>query len=329
MPKRPALNSEANKLKQARTDLAHKVSCQEIFKITLKPKQGANSKVTAPLKPSKIKRIKISKTSLGWYHDLDPYTLHKTRREAQLDRNRIKNITPTDHAVVKSRKPRVPTFYTYMQDKRKSLLVSSAKVKFHSVPQGPHVIPHHGLHQGLVIARQEKNYDVFNHLIPKPEDYNKLVDDEIGANHDKGSRAVIVKSVYERLYKRKSSLEFEVYKNELVNVKYFHTVNRLLHLHPYGTYGYKGNGAGKKALQGKGERNNGPIRIDTPPQNSYKNWHAADEYHNLLVKTLNSLFRINEQPLDTLIGGNCDKPPVKRRSSRVAVNSTQKRIRFS
>ncbi len=33
MPKRPAFNSEANKLKQAGTDLAHKVSFQEIFDI--------------------------------------------------------------------------------------------------------------------------------------------------------------------------------------------------------------------------------------------------------------------------------------------------------
>jgi hypothetical protein len=271
MPKRPAFNSEANKLKQARTYLAHEVPCQEIFKITLRPKQGANSKVTAPLKPNKIKRIKISKTSLGWYHDLDPYTLHKTRREAQLDRNRIKNITPTEFAVVKSRKPRVPTFYTYMQDKRKSLLVSSAKVKFHSVPQGPHVIPHYGLHQGLVIARQEKNYDIFNDFIPKPEDYKKLVDDEIGANHCKDKRAGIVKSDYQRLYNRKSSLRRDVGKNELVEVKYFHTVNRLLNLNPYGTYGYKGNGAGKKSLQGKGESSNNPLskNVDLPPPNSY------------------------------------------------------------
>lgn len=270
------------------------------------------SKVTSSLKP-KIKKTKISRTSLGYYHDLDPYTLHKTLRETQLDRNRIKEIPPS-LAVVKSRSPRVPTFYTYMQDKRKSLSVS-AKVKFHSVPQGPHVIPHHGLHRALVIARKTKYYDVFNSLIPKPTDYNKLVDDEIGANHDKGKRkrAEIVKSDYQRLYKRMFSLRPEVYKNDLVDVKYFHNVNRLLHLHPYGTYGYKANGAGKKALQGKGESNNKPISIDSPPRNSYNNWDAADDYHKSLL-----------EKLESLISGSYKGPSVPRRSSRVAMNSPQK-----
>jgi hypothetical protein len=271
------------------------------------------SKVTPSLKP-KIKKTKISRTSLGSYHDLDPYTLHKTLREANSDRNRIKKITPS-LAVVKSRKPRVPTFYTYMQDKRKSLLVSSANVKFHSVPQGPHVIPHHGLHQGLVIARQAKYYDVFNHLIPDPKDYNKLVDYEIGANHVKVRRAEIVKFDYQRLYKRMFLFRSEVHKNELVDVKYFHTVNRLLHLHPYGTYGYKGNGAGKELLQGKGERRNHQLSmdVDLPPRNSYNNWDAAEDYHKSLLESLESL-----------IDGSYERPSVLRRSSRVAMNSPQK-----
>ena len=279
---------------------------------SLKRKHSGHE-VTSSLKP-KIKKTKISRTSLGYYHDLDPYTLHKTLREAQSDRNRIKE-TPPSPAVVKSRSPRVPTFYTYMQDKRKSLSVS-AKVKFRSVPQGPHVIPHHGLHLALVIAREEKYYDVFNHLIPNPKDYNKLVDDEIGANHvKKAERAEIVKSDYQRLYERMFSLRSEVdkYKYDLVDVKYFHTVNRLLHLHPYGTYGYKANGAGKKALQGKGERNNKPISIDSPPRNSYNNWGAADYYHESLIGTLKSH-----------IGGSYKSLSVLRRSLRVANNSPQK-----
>ena len=267
----------------------------------------AMSKVTPSLKP-KIKKTKISRTSLGYYHDLDPYTFHKTLRETQFDRNRIKEI-PQSLAVVKSRSPRVPTFYTYMQDKRKSLSVS-AKVKFRSVPQGPHVIPHHGLHRALAIAREKKYYDVFNHLIPNPKDYNKLVDDEIGANHVKKSeRAEIVKSDYQRLYERMFSLRSKVdkYKNNLVDVKYFHTVNCLLNLHPYGTYGYKANGAGKKALQGKGERNNKPISIDSPPRNSYNNWEAAGYYHESLIGTLESL-----------ISESYKSQSVPRRSPRVA-----------
>ena len=44
MPKRPAFNSEANKLKQAGTDLAHKVSFQEIFDIVKTSKNGDLSK---------------------------------------------------------------------------------------------------------------------------------------------------------------------------------------------------------------------------------------------------------------------------------------------
>ena len=94
--------------------------------------------------PDKIKKTKISRTARGYFHDLDPYTFHSTKNDAVVDRSRLAK----GGLGIKSRKPRVSTFYTLMQDKRKN-----SPTKFGTVPQGPHIFPHFAIHNGLSDAK--------------------------------------------------------------------------------------------------------------------------------------------------------------------------------
>ena len=261
---------------------------------SLNPNRKAKRNVTTSLNPTrKIKNIKISKLGLGFIHDLDNYTVYESKKKALSERARFMNLEKGKFAVVKSRNPRVPTFYTFIQDKRKNLPDPPAKVKFNRFRQGPHVIPHHGLHQGLVMARKHSLYDAFDKLIVKPEDYNKLVDGEIPTNHPKAKLAGFAKHYYQRRYNLHSSLK-EVVKgtnNEPDKVKFFNNINRMLQVHPYATFGYKGNGASKRKLSGKGERWDKPIdlQVDMPSSNSYNNKAAADNHTRTTIDILGGL----------------------------------------
>jgi hypothetical protein len=228
---------------------------------------------------ARISKKKIGSTSVGYYHDLDPYTMHGTQREAKADRSLMKK------AGIQSRHHRVSTFYTIMQDKRKNDPRS-----FGNVPQGPHTFPHHGLHKGLAEAIRTKQLDGFSVLIPSPAKYNKRVDKEIPFGHPKEHRAMVAKAIFKKRHDRYSALK-GIQRSDEDDLRYAHVINKLIQLDPFGTYGYKGAGAGRKALKYKGEGANKPLdeQIDLPRNHGIVDERGLEKRTRTMLDFINSL----------------------------------------
>jgi hypothetical protein len=225
----------------------------------------------------------ITRTAKGYYHNLDPYTLHATKADAGKDRTRVyKNVTQ------KIRKARVSTFYTIMQDKRKN-----NPQKFGNVPQGPHVFPHFGLHQGLIVANKQGKLDVFSPLISTPAAFNTKSDTEIPSGHLKRPRAEIAKTIYKKRHDRFTALQniIKVNRGEGHSIRYAHVINKLLQMHPHGSYAYKGTGAGKKFLSGKGESSLKPIanQIDLPKKHGFNDISGVTTRNQSILNTLKKI----------------------------------------
>jgi hypothetical protein len=221
---------------------------------------------------------KINRTAKGYWHDLDPYTRHATKAAAQKDRSRLRGVQ------LKARKARVSTFYTILQDKRKN-----HPTKFTSVPQGPHTFPHFALHDALTEARQQGKLDDFDPLIPSPADYDKLVTGEIPVGHAKEARAKIAQSTYARRHAAYLALKAQgVGRTEAETIRYAHKINKLLQMHPHGSYAYKGSGASRKALKGKGESSSKPVdtQIDLPAKHGLSDVNAVNTRNASLLKTV-------------------------------------------
>ena len=58
-----------------------------------------------------VKKARIVPTARGYFHDLDPYKFFPTKADAIKDRARLLKLG----VGLKSRSPRVPTFYTVLQ----------------------------------------------------------------------------------------------------------------------------------------------------------------------------------------------------------------------
>lgn len=206
----------------------------------------------------KIGKTRIKSTAQGYFHDLDPYTMHATKQGATQDRSALKAVN-TD---VKSRDPRESTFYTFMQDPRKN-----DPVKFGNVPQGPHTFPHHGIHQGLVQGVQQGRLDAFSPLIPTASVFNARAKAEVPDGHSKSGRRDKAMSYFAKNRKKYMALKgIGKKRTRAQTIKYAHTINKLLQIDPFGSYAYKGKGASKKARAGKGESSNKPLanQIDLP-----------------------------------------------------------------
>jgi hypothetical protein len=228
--------------------------------------------------PSNIKR-----TAKGYWHDLDPFTRHKTKSDAQKDRTRLLGIRKTDPKL-KRRAARVSTFYTILQDKRKN-----NPTKFTSVPQGPHTFPHFALHDAISEARQQGKLDDFHPLIPSPADYNKIVTSEIPSGHAKEPRAKLAQSIYARRHATYLALQAKgVGRIESETIRYADKINKLIQMHPHGSYAYKSTGASRKALKGKGESSTKPVdkQIDLPAKHGFKDITPVNTRNNTLVTTV-------------------------------------------
>ncbi|RKG82759.1 hypothetical protein D7W79_01790 [Corallococcus exercitus] len=231
----------------------------------------------------KVKKTTITRTAQGYFHDLDPYSLHDTKQAAKSDRKRLAESDMR----VKSRNPRVPTFYTILQDKRKN-----SPSKFTRVPQGPHVFPHIGIHLLLVQAKAMNKLNLFNDLILTPVQYETNVKLEIKDDHAKGDRAKVAVERYKRIHARYVGLMTRPNPDNAQTIKLVHSMNKLLQSDPHGTYAYKGRGAGKKATSGKGESSNRPMQnqIDLP-----KNHGFSQEGVRLVALRNESLVNIGEE----------------------------------
>jgi hypothetical protein len=209
----------------------------------------------------KITKSRISRTRKGYFHDLDPYTLHPTKQGAGKARAAL-----SGSPFAKSRRPRVATFYTIMQDRRKN-----NPQKFGNVPQGPHTFPHFAIHLGIVEAKRQSNLAALGALIPDPVAYVKRVAQEIPATHQKGMRATLAGRIYKKRFKRFRGLEQIVHRSATDEIRYAHVINKLLQMDPHGSYAYKGTGASKSALKGKGESSDRPLKeqIDLPSTHGF------------------------------------------------------------
>jgi len=226
----------------------------------------------------RIKKTAITSTAQGYFHDLHPYKFHPTKAAAKSDRSRLAALG--EDAGIKSRKPRVSTFYTFMQDKRKN-----HPTKFGSVPQGPHTFPHHGLHNAIARAVRAGRLDVFDSVIPTPQQFNAMTDKEIPDHHVKRPRALMAMTVFNKKYQRRQALAALPNRSEAQEIKFAHATNELIQMDPYGSYAYKGKGASRKALGGKGESSNKPLaeQIDLPSSHGFSSISGVETRNQTLL----------------------------------------------
>lgn len=202
-----------------------------------------------PSKPPS-KKIKVFGRKGAYSHNYDPYTTFSTQAEARQDASRLKA------AGGKPRSPRTPTFYTVLQYKQKGKID-----KLRSVPQGPHVVPHFFVYDKLISGRSNRKYlRKIASTLPDANEYQNMVDSEVGPGHVKSLQAAQAIVLYQKRYKKIAGLLRKKNTTELEDVTLVHTINKAIQLNPYGTYAYLGKGAGKRALKGKGERRDKPIK---------------------------------------------------------------------
>lgn len=65
--------------------------------------------------------------------------------------------------------------------------------------------------------------------------------------------------------------------SELQEIRMAHTINKMIQMDPYGSYAYKGKGAGKGAIKGKGESSLKPLdqQIDLPKNSGISDTSAV------------------------------------------------------
>jgi hypothetical protein len=193
------------------------------------------------------KPYKPASMSYGYHHDRDPYAFHGTQADAIKERSRL--------SAIKKRKPRVATFYSLIQDKRKITFVrnkGAQRFRRFDKPQGPHTFPHHGIHHAIAEAKKLGRLDEFDSLIPTKKEFKEIVNKEIPLNHAKRPRAELAIEHYKKVRARYDTLKSAV-RDEAGDIRYAHTINKAIQLHPYGSHTYKASGAGNTALAGKGE----------------------------------------------------------------------------
>jgi hypothetical protein len=223
---------------------------------------------------AKGRGTKVKAVATGYFNDTDPYRSFPTKKEATDEGARLRKITG------KKRYSRVPTFYTILQDSRKGVRTN----KFGKATQGPHTIPHYYALDALVNARATNKLTEIARLRPTPERFAEIVDEEIPAGHKKRPRAEVAVERYKHLYEKGDELLKKKNPSVEEEIKSVHTLNKALQLHPYQTYSYKGAGAGKTALQGKGERRGLDVTIDLPHTAGFADNAATQKVLERLLK---------------------------------------------
>lgn len=220
----------------------------------------------------KIKKQKIASVGVkGYVHDLDPYTIHPTKAKAADHRSELFNLSGTK-VPIKSRMQRETTLYTIIQDRRKS-----GSTKFGRTPQGPHVIPNWGFHHALAGAKKAGKLHEFPVL--SPAEYQARLTLEIPSDHVKRPKADVAFGQYQKTYNTYDALKKTATRDESQNIKFAHTINKLVQLDPFGTYSYKAGGAKKSSLSGKGENSSLSITPQVDWPKSAFNAHSAFTTH--------------------------------------------------
>ena len=221
-------------------------------------------------KKSKNPRAKVQAVATGYFNDRDPYRTFATKAEARQEGTRLKGL-------LKKRSSRVVTFYGVLQDPRKGV----PEKNFPTTKQGPHTIPHYYVLDALVNARGDDRLDELADLRLTPAKFKQIVDAEIPVGHIKRRRAEVAVELYKRVYKRAAPLLTKMKSQGLAaltepeQIKLVHTINKAFQLHTYQTYSYKGKGASKKALAGKGERRGAEVTIDLPHTAGFQDTEAT------------------------------------------------------
>lgn len=218
------------------------------------------------------KANKMERIGAGYIHRFNPYSVFKTKAGAAANAASFKKNS-------KSRKARVETFYSFLQTKL------SRKVGI--TPQGPHTFPFHRIRSAVIFAVEHNQFQELEKEIPNPAKFAKIAEVEIPDNHSKSQQRDRAIESYKKRYQRFSDLKSN--KNSFSSedkIRYAHVINKLIQMHPLGTYAYKAGGASKSALKGKGERSNKPIKgqIDLPHKANIKQRRLANLRNNRLSK---------------------------------------------
>lgn len=230
--------------------------------------------------PKRSIKKNIVPTAAGYYHDLDPYSMHPTKKAAEDHRKRLMKTNPANGIRKKSRRPRTPTFYTIMQQGK------SIPKRFGHSKQGPHTFPHFAIHDAIINAKRKNRFDILNSVIPGPTTYSKAVDNEIPSGHGKETRARVAKQLYRKNYRSYQALKKRAGNlSPFESIKMAHKANKLIQLHPLGSYAYKGRGASNSATKGKGESRLKPIsqQIDLPSSHGLSSTNAVDQRNRSLM----------------------------------------------
>ena len=102
----------------------------------------------------------------------------------------------------------------------------------------------------------------------------------------------MAKAIFKKRYSKYLALQkLGTARSEAQTIKYAHAINRLIQLHPYGSYAYKGKGAGKSALKGKGESSLLPLakQIQLPANNGFVSAKRAARRNARVLKALQRL----------------------------------------
>jgi len=198
---------------------------------------------------------KIVSTGRGYWSSSDPYSTFGTKAAASAWAKKLSGQ--------KNRSNRTPTTYTMLVGKP-----NRKTGKFSAYKQGPHTIAHTSVWGAILNARRLDRLDDLFEILDPPERVDEIIDQEFPLDRLKRDLAVDSARQYQKYYNKAGSI-LVISKGSALDtdtaIQLSHSINKAFSLHPHATYAYKGKGASKKSLRGKGERSDKPVRemIDT------------------------------------------------------------------
>jgi hypothetical protein len=194
--------------------------------------------------------LRTYSTGRGYWTTRDPYATFSTKAAASAWAQKL--------AGQKYRSNRTYTAYTVLVGK-----ANRTTGKYSSLPQGPHSIAHNAVWAAVLSARRNNQLQELFDILDQPGDVFRILNTEFSDAHAKRDLADKLGLKYQKYYQKAGALLIMAEGKPLDDetaIGVCHALTKTLSLHPHATYAYKGKGASKKALKGKGERSGTPVR---------------------------------------------------------------------
>jgi hypothetical protein len=209
---------------------------------------------------------KASASGWQYYSSHDTGTTFGTEEEAK-SHDKKQEATSAEPGIGE----RTPTFYSYMHTSPTSLIGNAT--------QGPHTMSHVAVDDAFEKALATRTLSsVFAEQVPEPSEMEGLVAGEFSKSNAKKRAMHLDRFNYDY-----ASLHRSTTRAIKKDHKYARSrVRRMMELHPYGTYGWKGNKkASASSLAGKGEKPDihGPSSIDNGGK-----WTNQEEFDAFVKK---------------------------------------------